>query len=123
MSFFFFQYEPIITPGNELNVHHILIYHCSQDINPAQDGKTFECYTYERPQALQSCYLVFIAWAIGGGVNFINFIIIIQPHYLHFRNTVQSVLKIHIHVYERHIYFKVSRIVSKSVSIQVSTCP
>ena len=63
---FSLQYEPVITPGNELNVHHVLIYSC-KDINSTYDGVQGNCYERDRP--LPDCYDVVIAWAIGGEVR------------------------------------------------------
>ncbi|KAK3586465.1 hypothetical protein CHS0354_001850 [Potamilus streckersoni] len=56
--------EPIITPGNEMHVHHILIYRC-KGINPKFDGISYMCYD-EIPKEMNPCYDVIIAWAIGG---------------------------------------------------------
>ncbi|KAL3871758.1 hypothetical protein ACJMK2_039736 [Sinanodonta woodiana] len=56
--------EPIITPGNEKHVHHILIYRC-KGIDPKFDGISYNCYD-EIPKEMNPCYDVIIAWAIGG---------------------------------------------------------
>ncbi|KAL3871757.1 hypothetical protein ACJMK2_039735 [Sinanodonta woodiana] len=56
--------EPIITPGNELLVHHMVIYRCS-GIDPKFDGINYMCFG-DIPQGLQQCYHTIIAWAIGG---------------------------------------------------------
>ncbi|KAK3586460.1 hypothetical protein CHS0354_001844 [Potamilus streckersoni] len=56
--------EPIITPGNELLVHHMVIYRCSGN-DPNLDGVNYMCFG-DVPQGLQQCYHTIIAWAIGG---------------------------------------------------------
>ncbi|KAJ8300644.1 hypothetical protein KUTeg_022163, partial [Tegillarca granosa] len=60
------NYEPVITPGNELNVHHILIYHCLDNVDANMAGRSYQCYGAQRPRELNSCYAVYLAWAIGG---------------------------------------------------------
>ena len=59
-----FQYEALVTPGNELMVHHILVYRCP--IAASYDGVQGLCYTKDRP--LPHCSDVILAWAIGGKV-------------------------------------------------------
>ncbi|KAK3586448.1 hypothetical protein CHS0354_001830 [Potamilus streckersoni] len=58
--------EPIITPGNEKHVHHIVVYRC-RGIDPKFDKVHYICYD-EIPKGLVPCYDVIIAWAIGGNV-------------------------------------------------------
>ncbi|KAL3871747.1 hypothetical protein ACJMK2_039725 [Sinanodonta woodiana] len=55
--------EPVITPGNEKLVHHILIYRCS-GIDPKFVGADYLCYE-DLPTDLNPCYDVTFAWAIG----------------------------------------------------------
>ncbi|KAK3586445.1 hypothetical protein CHS0354_001827 [Potamilus streckersoni] len=55
--------EPVITPGNEKMVHHILIYRCS-GIDPKFVGASYLCYD-DMPKDLNPCYDITIAWAIG----------------------------------------------------------
>ncbi|XP_052093581.1 DBH-like monooxygenase protein 1 homolog [Mytilus californianus] len=57
------RYEPIISPGNEDYVHHILVYNCPTATD-ADNGKVFDCYGH-RPRHLD-CSDVVIAWAVGG---------------------------------------------------------
>jgi len=59
------KYEPVITPGNERLVHHIIIASCQGKVDPSFDGKEFDCYT-EKPPELLMCFSVVVAWAIGG---------------------------------------------------------
>jgi len=59
------KYEPIITPGNEKLVHHIILSYCPGHIDPAMDGRGFDCYK-GKPQQLLNCFSVMVAWAIGG---------------------------------------------------------
>merc|ERR1712137_46928 len=60
------KFEPVITPGNELNVHHIVIYRCSNVNRSVSENAEGECYG-SRPESFpQECGNVFIAWAIGG---------------------------------------------------------
>ena len=61
-----FQYEPVITPGNELNFHHVILYRC-QGINSSYDGVAGNCYERDRP--LPQCQDIIVAWAIGGEVG------------------------------------------------------
>ncbi|KAL3871756.1 hypothetical protein ACJMK2_039734 [Sinanodonta woodiana] len=56
--------EPIITPGNEKHVHHILVYRC-RGIDPKFDKVRYVCYD-EIPAGMNPCNDVIIAWAIGG---------------------------------------------------------
>ncbi|CAK8671526.1 unnamed protein product [Clavelina lepadiformis] len=63
--------EPVVQAGNELHVHHILLYHCNNDVlqNSSNLLTNEECYTPNMPQDLQDCGSVIHAWAIGGGVS------------------------------------------------------
>jgi hypothetical protein len=61
------QYEPIITPGNENHVHHVLAYNCPTATD-ADVGSVFNCYG-RRPKNLEGCSDVVIAWAVGGVVS------------------------------------------------------
>ncbi|XP_052251385.1 DBH-like monooxygenase protein 1 isoform X1 [Dreissena polymorpha] len=59
------KFEPVITPGNEKHVHHILLSRCKVD-NPSQyDGKSDSCYDYQK-QVIPNCGDYIISWAIGG---------------------------------------------------------
>merc|ERR1711963_235564 len=60
------RYEPIIQPGHENLVHHMLLYYCSQPMDAdANDDLTYDC-NHSKPPQLRSCYSTMIAWAIGG---------------------------------------------------------
>jgi len=61
--------DPIITPGNEGLVHHILVYACwgVADEHLRGNNKTEGvCFGEEMPEFFGSCRSVFVAWAIGG---------------------------------------------------------
>ncbi|KAL4218774.1 hypothetical protein ACF0H5_021361 [Mactra antiquata] len=58
------KYEAILTPGNELNVHHIVLYRCKVDDPDFWNGKSELCYAQDR--AMPQCTSIIIAWAIGG---------------------------------------------------------
>ncbi|XP_033727736.1 DBH-like monooxygenase protein 1 [Pecten maximus] len=64
------KYEPIVTPGNELNTHHVLIFKCPKPASElaSYDGATFRCEKHATvPEALHDCITqVVVAWAIGG---------------------------------------------------------
>ena len=60
------QYEPVITPGNENYVHHILVYNCPTATD-SDVGHTYHCYN-NKPAHLK-CNDVIIAWAVGGVVS------------------------------------------------------
>ncbi|KAH9500342.1 DBH-like monooxygenase protein 1 [Bulinus truncatus] len=59
------KYEPIIQPGNELLVHHILIYYCGSAVSDSHVGQSYLCYD-ESPQELNLCQNTLVAWAVGG---------------------------------------------------------
>ena len=61
-----YQYEAVVTPGNELMIHHILLYRCN--IPSTYDGVQGPCYTKDR--ALPQCRDIILAWAIGGEVKY-----------------------------------------------------
>ena len=60
-----FQYEPVITPGNENMIHHLILYRC-KGINTSMDGVQGNCYARDRP--LPSCFNMVVAWVVGGKV-------------------------------------------------------
>ena len=62
------QMSPIITKGNELNVHHIIVYSCmpSQNVSTSLDNLNVDCQL--KPRELWYCSVVFLAWAIGATV-------------------------------------------------------
>ncbi|CAK8671832.1 unnamed protein product [Clavelina lepadiformis] len=60
--------EPIIQPGNELHVHHILVYQCTRNLEDSLSfGTNAKCYGSNMPPDFESCSFVIQAWAIGGG--------------------------------------------------------
>lgn len=59
--------EPIIQEGNELNVHHMLLYQCGSNLtNSSELGVQERCYS-PNMQHFSTCTVVIAAWAIGGG--------------------------------------------------------
>jgi Copper type II ascorbate-dependent monooxygenase, N-terminal domain len=66
-----FQYEPIIQPGNEPFVHHILVYHCPMDMSAFVD-KEEACFSKDNSQfsPMYACTTRYLAgWAVGGEVR------------------------------------------------------
>ncbi|XP_013388231.1 DBH-like monooxygenase protein 1 [Lingula anatina] len=63
------KYEPVIQPGHEALVHHILVYACYHDVQDADlyHNRGVECYSGNMPPTLRQCFKPIIAWAIGGG--------------------------------------------------------
>ncbi|WAR31718.1 MOXD1-like protein [Mya arenaria] len=58
------NYEPVIAPGNEKHVHHILLSRCRQP-NPEQyHGMSEDCYNGNK--IIPECSDYIVAWAIGG---------------------------------------------------------
>jgi len=65
-----FRIDPIITPGNEGIVHHILLYSCifSNAGFDSHLNKVHDCISQNMPRELQRCRTtIFAGWAIGGG--------------------------------------------------------
>ncbi|KAK0041049.1 DBH-like monooxygenase protein 1 [Biomphalaria pfeifferi] len=59
------KYEPVIQPGHELLVHHILIYYCGHAVNTSHAGESYLCYD-QSPKDLFDCQNTLVAWAVGG---------------------------------------------------------
>ncbi|XP_078656304.1 DBH-like monooxygenase protein 1 homolog [Branchiostoma floridae x Branchiostoma belcheri] len=63
--------EPVITPGNEGLVHHLLAYKCRRnpDTIVPDDHQGHNCYTQNMPYDWRECYQgsLIAAWAIGSG--------------------------------------------------------
>jgi len=61
------KFSPIVTKGYELNVHHILVYSCpaSKVVDQSLDNIAYDC-NHARPDGIDDCSIVTIAWAIGG---------------------------------------------------------
>ena len=59
------QFEPVVQPGHEELVHHIIVYKCPMDRKYI--NLTYGCddpkYSY-----LHLCPVVYLAWAVGGEV-------------------------------------------------------
>lgn len=64
-SFFWLQFEPVITPHNISLVHHILVYACG-DASVLPSGID-DCYGANPDFAL--CSQVLVGWAVGGEVS------------------------------------------------------
>lgn len=65
--------EPLVTPGNEGIVHHIVIYACwgVENEHIVGNNKTEGvCFTDAMPEFFGSCRSVFYAWAIGGSTYY-----------------------------------------------------
>ncbi|CAH1269899.1 MOXD1 [Branchiostoma lanceolatum] len=62
---------PVITPGNEGLVHHLLAYKCKRnpDTIVPDDHQGHNCYTHNMPGDWRECYegSLIAAWAIGSG--------------------------------------------------------
>mmetsp|Transcript_9062 Transcript_9062/g.18318 ORF Transcript_9062/g.18318 Transcript_9062/m.18318 type:complete len:643 (-) Transcript_9062:35-1963(-) len=62
-------FEPIITPGNEKKVHHILLYECpGLADDPEAASFSGNCWADSTPSNIKACNFgnVISAWAIGG---------------------------------------------------------
>lgn len=62
-----FQYDPVVTPGNEKIVHHVVLYRCRGE-EPKYAHMDYDCYattTDYRPE----CRSVFLMYEIGAGVG------------------------------------------------------
>lgn len=65
MIVLFFQFENVVTEGNEPLVHHMELFHCeaaAEDEIPLYRGP---CDAADRPPATQVCKKVLAAWAMG----------------------------------------------------------
>ncbi len=70
--------EPIIQPGNEWLVHHIILNACfynnftAKNLTPSElHGFAERCYMTDgisRPSTLRGCGTLVYAWGVGGGV-------------------------------------------------------
>nr|XP_032817547.1 DBH-like monooxygenase protein 1 homolog isoform X1 [Petromyzon marinus] len=61
------EVEPIIDPGSEALVHHMVVYMCPDTVNASHVGVTHQCYLAQLPDSFSTCTSVLAAWAIGGG--------------------------------------------------------
>lgn len=65
------QVEPIIQPGHESEVHHILLYGCKHTVSMETIGKAHECFHRNMPSDFWGCSSVILVWGIGGEVRVI----------------------------------------------------
>ncbi|XP_039268984.2 DBH-like monooxygenase protein 1 homolog [Styela clava] len=60
------KFEPVIQKGNELNVHHMLLYRCGDVLKNKTDlGVDERCYS-PNMEHFETCTVVIAIWAIGG---------------------------------------------------------
>ncbi|XP_078690261.1 DBH-like monooxygenase protein 1 homolog [Branchiostoma floridae x Branchiostoma belcheri] len=60
------RWEPVIQPGNEGAVHHVVVYSCGVEPDPdTHDGGEYTCYS-NMPGEWYQCSITLLAWAIGG---------------------------------------------------------
>lgn len=69
-----FQYEPVLHPGNEHYVHHMLLYECVAPHQLASPDSMFQrfvehpgesCYSSAMPSEWDQCITPIVAWAVG----------------------------------------------------------
>ena len=60
--------EPIIQPGNEGLVHHIIVYGCYGDVDLSELGRGHLCGSASMP-TVSACTALMLGWAIGGEVS------------------------------------------------------
>ena len=65
---FLFQFEPVIQPGNEGIVHHMILYACHGELDDDDHGVAWDCLNDWMPQQ-ESCYTSMFIWAVGGSVG------------------------------------------------------
>ncbi|XP_078700100.1 DBH-like monooxygenase protein 1 [Branchiostoma floridae x Branchiostoma belcheri] len=58
--------EPIVQPGHEALVHHILVYQCKLGMVPPTVDGGHECYHPNMPVEWNNCQSIMTAWAVGG---------------------------------------------------------
>ncbi len=64
----FSQFEPVIQPGNEGFVHHMIIYTCFGEMDDSSHGKAWDCANRQMPEENQ-CLGATLVWAVGGTVR------------------------------------------------------
>ena len=67
--YLWFQVEPVVKKGNELYVHHTLLYVCHDTENAHSSLFANEGMDCERGIARRYCTYVLSAWAVGGTVR------------------------------------------------------
>lgn len=60
------QYDPVLTPGNEKVVHHIVLYRCRGE-EPKYAHMDYDCYAITK-EYRPECRSVFLMYEIGAGV-------------------------------------------------------
>jgi hypothetical protein len=60
-----FQFEAVVTPGNERLVHHMELFHCVADAEAEMPDYRGPCDGPHRPPKTQVCKKVMAAWAMG----------------------------------------------------------
>nr|XP_018667907.1 DBH-like monooxygenase protein 1 homolog [Ciona intestinalis] len=69
------KFEPLIQPGNERFVHHMLLHLCTKNEKDVTLLNTnHECYRLTSPADFSDCVQIIAAWAVGGGPH------ILPPH-------------------------------------------
>ena len=66
---FNFQYEAVVTPGNEDLVHHMEVYICDTHRGQPLPSYSGSCNAEDKPSILDSCKHVIGAWAMGAEVR------------------------------------------------------
>ena len=64
-----FQFEGLITSGNEALVHHMEVFHCEVPPGVAPPSYDAPCDSENKPQELDVCRKVIGAWAMGAPVR------------------------------------------------------
>jgi len=76
-----FQYEPVLQPGNENYVHHMLLYECVAPHQYEPLESMFEryvehpgesCYSNSMPVEWDHCMTAIVAWAVGSQGNILQ---------------------------------------------------
>ena len=62
------QFEPVIQPGHEGLVHHIILYACYGEMGDHNHGRAWDCIWDIMPNQ-QKCSAAMLVWAIGGNVS------------------------------------------------------
>lgn len=69
-----FQYEPVLQPGNEHYIHHMLLYECVAPHEFVSLDSMFQryvehpgefCYSTAMPTEWDHCMTAIVAWAVG----------------------------------------------------------
>lgn len=64
-------YRPVLTPGSEKYVHHMMIYECHDEQDSASKfhrhvNSGYECNTPNMPKDFRNCRGIIAAWGLGG---------------------------------------------------------